>query len=258
MNSRTLKIILGGESGTGKTSFIKRYLKNEFSLIEQSTIDSEFYTIKKQHDESELLIQISDLGGSPQFRFLQDVHVKGAVAALLFFSNRDSFEKLPEWIEFIKKNSGTSKTRIFIIRSKIDLEVQDVSNEKIKALVEKHGLSGSFHISSKTGANVKSVMDAILQAILRPQHDKVEDKPVKILEKIEVKEIKTEPQPSSRSKIATEEVKVKIGGISKEAEKIKPETTVEDAVYEERFDPFVFLEETRRSMRSFLFLNFQA
>jgi Ras-related protein Rab-7A len=58
-----LKIIVVGNSGTGKTSFVNKWTKNNFSDVYKATIVSEFGYKIFEHDGKLYRIQLWDLAG---------------------------------------------------------------------------------------------------------------------------------------------------------------------------------------------------
>ena len=61
--SRDLKIIIVGDSGTGKTSFVNRYILNKFAGNYQATIATQF---------SSKILQLNDIIYRLQFGILLD------------------------------------------------------------------------------------------------------------------------------------------------------------------------------------------
>lgn len=122
------KIIVGGSSGCGKSSFLESQLftDNEphigvsFKLIDCLINGNDSY-----------VFQIWDLKGIGKFKFLYPTFSLGAKGALLCFdlSNRQSFEELPRWIKMCREVNNDMP--IMIIGTKKDLE-WDMTEEEIK------------------------------------------------------------------------------------------------------------------------------
>ena len=71
-----LKIIVIGTSGTGKTSFVNKWTKNQFSDTYKATIVSEF-GFKIFEDEGKLYrIQLWDLGGQDKSSTITKIFAK--------------------------------------------------------------------------------------------------------------------------------------------------------------------------------------
>ncbi len=88
------KLIMIGDSGTGKSSLINRYIKNEFDLDYKVTIgknlfDSgvEFASKKIDIDENyRIRLQIWDTAGQESFRSIVKSFYRNATAVILVYS----------------------------------------------------------------------------------------------------------------------------------------------------------------------------
>lgn len=66
-----IKIIIIGLSGTGKTSFVNKWLRNEFKDTVKATLVSEYGTKTFQYRGENYRIQIWDIAGKNYFQFTQ-------------------------------------------------------------------------------------------------------------------------------------------------------------------------------------------
>ena len=78
-----IKLLLIGNSGTGKTSFANKWSKNIFSDNYKATITSEFYF--KIHEEGEKLyrIQLWDLAGQDKNINMTKVFAKDSLGCII-------------------------------------------------------------------------------------------------------------------------------------------------------------------------------
>ena len=162
-----IKIILLGESEVGKSALFKRYFKNNFTVDNTlSTIGMETETKFIKINNEICKLTIFDTAGQEKFRAVPRNYYKNADGILLLFDvcNRNSFEKIKDWINEIKKYSNKSlnnednenKLIIYLIGNKIDNEREVTKNEgenlanelKIKY----------FEISCKTSININEVI----------------------------------------------------------------------------------------------------
>ena len=162
-----IKIILLGESEVGKSALFKRYFKNNFTIDNTlSTIGMETETKFIKINNEICKLTIFDTAGQEKFRAVPRNYYKNADGILLLFDvcNRNSFEKIKDWINEIKKYSNKSlnnednenKLIIYLIGNKIDNEREVTKNEgenlanelKIKY----------FEISCKTSININEVI----------------------------------------------------------------------------------------------------
>ena len=105
----SLKIVLIGESGVGKTSIISQFIDQIFQDDQQSTIGGTFSTktIKCSNGKT-LRLEIWDTAGQERYRSVTKMFYKDANAAILVYdiTNKFSFEELQKyWIEQVKESS---------------------------------------------------------------------------------------------------------------------------------------------------------
>ncbi|KAK1222413.1 hypothetical protein PQX77_014746 [Marasmius sp. AFHP31] len=105
----TIKLVVIGASGVGKTSLRSQYISGRFSTGYRATIGADFITKVLPHptkpDET-VTLQIWDTAGQERFSTLSSAFFRGADAALLMFDVNDqktlhALEKW--WIEFRDK-----------------------------------------------------------------------------------------------------------------------------------------------------------
>lgn len=156
------KIILGGASRSGKTTFINgdsTYDTNDFFHIGVS-----FKLIECTiNDRDSYLMQIWDLKAVDRFQCLYPGFIKGAKAAILTFdmNNKQSFREIPTWIEMITEQS--LQIPIILIGTKSDLKHR-VSDHEIIELMEKYNIP-DFYMSAmdvdKRGIVIKRIIEHI-------------------------------------------------------------------------------------------------
>ena len=150
--SYKLKLISGGASGCGKTSFIHGTLMNETPIgVSFKPIEC----IVNEGDSWKFVVW--DLKAKDQFKFLFPTFCRGAAGAFLFFdvSNYNSFKELNYWINIFRRNAGDIP--IILIGTKIDLNSCEVPDEDIQKLVEEQDLDRVFFTSMREN-EVKKVV----------------------------------------------------------------------------------------------------
>lgn len=121
------KIIIVGDYGVGKSSFMHKYMSGIFYDTHMSTIGLDFHIKPMHHNNEHINLRIWDTGGQERFRSIISTYFRGAHAVILCFdvTNLLSFDNLCQWIDFITKHSN-GDVQIFIVGNKIDLEHQRV------------------------------------------------------------------------------------------------------------------------------------
>jgi small GTP-binding protein len=126
------KVSLIGDSGTGKTSIITRFIDNIFKEETSTTIGVDFKIVSFDlGKETFAKMQIWDTCGSERFKSLTANFLKTCTAFILVFdlSNLNSFKNIDNWIKIIKEN--TNPKFLILIGNKCDLENERVVDKKI-------------------------------------------------------------------------------------------------------------------------------
>lgn len=158
-----LKIIVGGDGGIGKTTYLHRYCTDIFLTDTQLTVGVDFLTKIVTCNDFVFNLAIWDLGGQEQFRFILSSYVRGASAGLLFFAldRIQSFMNLGEWVSILR--SEKPDLPLVLVGTKADLEDTDsrVSEDDVNQFLEQRNILAYFRTSSKTGENISQPIEEL-------------------------------------------------------------------------------------------------
>lgn len=129
------KVVLLGETMTGKTSLISRLVDNTFNYNEQTTFVAS--NLSKDIEYSEfnnitLKLQIWDTAGQEKFRSINKIFYKEAAVAILVYdiTNERSFEQLKTyWYQEVKQK-GEKNVVFAVAGNKCDLFSEEKVSEK--------------------------------------------------------------------------------------------------------------------------------
>ena len=134
------KIILLGDTNSGKTSFTHSIMSERLLETNNPTIGVEFMSHKVNlENNTNVKLLIWDTAGQERYRTITKIYYKNIVGAFLFFdlTDRKSFINLKYWYNEIKKNVEERNGIIYIIGNKLDLiHKRAVSNEDILGFLE--------------------------------------------------------------------------------------------------------------------------
>ena len=162
-----IKIIVVGNSGTGKTSFVNKWIKDTFEETYKATIVSEFsYKIVDYKDKS-YKIQLWDLAGMDQNICITKIFSKDSHGCIVLsdITDQKTLTECVKWKNTVDETTkfldGTNIPAI-LIRNKVDLLEENDENEDdedmIKDFCEKNNFLKCFKTSAKTGTNIEEAM----------------------------------------------------------------------------------------------------
>ena len=140
-NGKSIKVILLGESGVGKTSIILRYYQNQFEPNSLSTIGSTYIIKQIKKDNMKYNLNIWDTSGQEKYRAVTKLFVQNANIVILVYSivEEKSFEALDYWYTSILDTFENKDKIVFaIVGNKYDLftESDTVSEEDAMKFAE--------------------------------------------------------------------------------------------------------------------------
>jgi len=169
-----LKIIVVGNSGTGKTSFVNKWIKGTFDENYKATIVSEFsYKIFDYKDKS-YKIQLWDLAGMDQNICITKIFSKDSHGCIVLsdINDKSTLDISVKWKNTVDETArfldGTNIPSI-LIRNKIDLLENEDNNddeEQMKEFCEKNKFLRCFKTSAKTGTNIDEAMNFLISTII--------------------------------------------------------------------------------------------
>jgi small GTP-binding protein len=181
-----LKVITVGESGTGKSCLIRRYVENTFDDSFCPTIGVDFLFKHLTINSKSTKLQIWDTAGQERFRTIQYIYYRGAHGVLLVFDLTDfqSLERVKTWVWEVRKYAPAG-IPIYLVGNKCDLQAKRViSKEDGGKIAESFGLQ-YFESSSKSGENVDKIFQSLASDIVEHRYITLtNDKPI---EKIDLK-----------------------------------------------------------------------
>jgi small GTP-binding protein len=163
----TFKILLFGETGAGKTGLAQRYCYNIFEPSDKLTIGVDFYVKAIEMHGKRVKLQIWDVSGEDQFRFLFPSYCLGANAAVLIYdiTKAKTLNPMSQWIQIIRERAGDIP--IILIGTKLDLEEsRELNKDIVFEIAEKYNLSSYNEISTKTGENVESTFGVLTELLI--------------------------------------------------------------------------------------------
>jgi small GTP-binding protein len=159
---RSVKIILLGDSGAGKTSLLMRLSKGKFDpdIISTCGLDVVTKDMVVQGDTT-VSMQVWDTAGQEQYHSISRQYYRSCHAVVLVFdlANIESFTNVHRWLRDIQsqmvKDDARSQSPLLLVGNKVDLgRKRAVGQDEARALAESVGVA-YFETSAKTGHGVE-------------------------------------------------------------------------------------------------------
>ena len=206
-DNKIIKIIIIGNSGSGKTSFCNRWIKGTFSETYKATIMTDFSEKIYIHDKKEYKISLWDLAGQDRNIHTTKILTKNALCCLIFcdITNVKSRNDTLKWKSSVDENSSflntNNKIPCFLIENKIDLVDENISKNitELSEFSQNNQFSGFYRTSAKTGENVEFIMNSIIDYIINKLKEYLKDGK-KIEQRKSLFELKTENQEKKNEK----------------------------------------------------------
>ncbi|PWN88347.1 ras-domain-containing protein [Acaromyces ingoldii] len=162
-----LKMIIIGESGTGKSCLLHHLIHNQYKENAAHTIGVEFSSRVLKVGNKNVKMQLWDTAGQERFRSVTRSYYRGASACLLVYdiTKRSSFEPLARWLADARALASPDLV-VVVVGNKLDRE-----EEREVGYVEASRWAGEhdalfLETSSLTGENVEAPFALAAKSIL--------------------------------------------------------------------------------------------
>ncbi|XP_070686999.1 ras and EF-hand domain-containing protein [Pempheris klunzingeri] len=119
------RLVLAGDAGAGKSSFLLRLTLNEFRGDIQTTLGVDFQIKRMLVDGEKTSLQIWDTAGQERFRSIARSYFRKAHGVLLLYdvTSESSFLNVRAWVDQIQESTD-EKIPMCVIGNKVDLREQ--------------------------------------------------------------------------------------------------------------------------------------
>jgi len=201
------KILVVGDMGTGKTSLVKRFTSDNFSINYKATIGVDFGVKKTEVDGKETTLHFWDIAGQERFGSMTRIYYQLSHAALVVFdvTRQSTFENAKKWKQDIDTKVRFLESDVLLpvilLANKVDLLTGYPSNERdedegwgipvseMDQYCEQNGFIKWFETSAKDNINIFEAVSTLVRTI-RPL-DELQLKP-------EVEHVVITPKPQKK------------------------------------------------------------
>ena len=173
--SKELKIMIIGSSGAGKTSFVQRWTKGNYTEDYKPTIISDFGFKIYEYNNNLFRVQLWDIGGQDKSASMAKIFARDSHGCIVVtdISINENPTEIFKWKEIISEESSfidDEKIPFILVGNKIDLikteENKKIIEEKTKNICNNYGFMNYFLTSAKEGININESMKYLLDHII--------------------------------------------------------------------------------------------
>lgn len=167
-----LKVILIGEAGVGKSSILLRFTDDRFTDDPLSTIGVDLKVkplemTNSQGERKRIKVTLWDTAGQERFRTLTASYFHGLHAVIIVYdvTRRETFDKLPSWVEEVDRNTHGPVVRV-LVGNKVDqAESRQVTRKEGELWAQERGMM-FVESSAKTKHGVQQVFMECFRQVL--------------------------------------------------------------------------------------------
>ena len=205
--TESLKVVLIGESGVGKTSIINQFAKGVFNQDIMSTNGATFTTNKKEFKQPDgsiknISFEMWDTAGQEKYRSLAKMFFKEASVALIVYdiTSLKSFNEIKNyWMNLVKEHAPKNII-MYIIGNKSDLIERETVKEEIAREYAKSENVNFFLTSAKDRSGIDELFNEIGNKYLNPEFMNSEENQQRILRKNEVARVNNDSLQENQNK----------------------------------------------------------
>jgi len=160
-----VKLLILGDSATGKSAIMDRFCESVFSTNHIATIGVDFKYKTVDCEGKRIKLQIWDTAGQEKFRSIVQTYYKGAMGIVLTYAinDRKSFKNVEMWMKEIQTNAAKGVV-VLLVGNKIDLTTRVIEEAEGKQMAQKYGVK-FFETSAKDGTNIDDLFYEIAREI---------------------------------------------------------------------------------------------
>ena len=180
-----IKVILVGETGTGKTSLINTFIGLKFDEKVESTSSASFVTHKMQIEGKTYAINLWDTIGQEKLKAQTKIFFKNSKIVILVYdiTNKKSFTELENWHKQVKESLGDNIV-LGVLGNKKDLFLQeDVKEEEAEEYAKSIGAKWGLTSAKTERQSFVTYMEDLIKIYIEKAKIKEKDKQIEETEK---------------------------------------------------------------------------
>lgn len=153
MKMHTFKLVLVGDPGVGKTTFVKRHLTGDFEMRYIPTLGVEVHPISFNTNYGNITFNVWDCAGQEKYTGLGSGYCLQAHAAIIMFDVTSPISYRNTEDHYLKVTEVCGEIPMTLCGNKVDISVGRKVKTKDILLHKKHANLKYYNISAKSNYN---------------------------------------------------------------------------------------------------------
>ena len=166
-STTTVKVVLLGDSGVGKTSIVTRYTTGIVQTSVKPTVGAAFVTKELTVDGRPCELLIWDTAGQEVYRGLAPMYYRSAGIAIIVYDviRRQTYQSVSYWIKELKANVDKN-TVLVVCANKIDREEEHSPDPDVAAKFAQENGALFIETSAVSGIGIDRLFQMAVQQYL--------------------------------------------------------------------------------------------
>ena len=149
------KLILVGDGGVGKTTFVKRHLTGEFEKKYVATLGVEVHPLVFHTNRGPIKFNVWDTAGQEKFGGLRDgYYIQGQCAIIMFdVTSRITYKNVPNWLRDLTRACGKNIPIVLLGYNKVGIK-----DRNVKVTFHRKKNLQYYDISAKSSDNLEAFL----------------------------------------------------------------------------------------------------